>query len=122
MVIIVGGGDEGDGLITEQTSSSPSHYEFMAILHVLVEIRDILRQGHETSETLRAEAQSVLEAHAEAAQEYMQEVEQPPSPDFHPFISMPAGTTAGGGTASTTRGCSRWAATFTAIWVAVTSP
>jgi hypothetical protein len=109
------GGEEGGGPIIEQTSSSPSHYEIMALARllatglgvtdgeddapyllqikdILAEIKDILLQSHQASEALRAEAQSVLDAHAESAQEYMQSVEQPQPPDFHPFVSMPAGT------------------------------
>jgi len=114
----MGGGYGGDdGPIIEQTSSSPSHYEIMALVRILVsglgvcpdgeeevpyllqikdglaEIKDILLQSHQASEALRAEAQTVLEAHAESAQEYIQQVEQPDPPDFHPFISMPEGTT-----------------------------
>jgi len=114
----MGGGYGGDdGPIIEQTSSSPSHYEIMALVHILAsglgvcpdgeeevpyflqikdslaEIRDILLQSHQASEALRAEAQTVLDAHAESAQQYMQTVEQPQPPDFHPFVSMPEGTT-----------------------------
>jgi hypothetical protein len=58
----------------------------------LVEIKDILLQSHQASEALRAEAQTVLDAHAESAQQYMQNVEQPQPPDYHPFLTMPAGT------------------------------
>lgn len=109
------GGEEGGGPIIEQTSSSPSHYEIIALARllaiglgvtdgeddapyllqikdILAEIKDILLQSHQASEALRAEAQSVLDAHAESAQQYMQSVEQPQPPDFHPFVSMPAGT------------------------------
>jgi hypothetical protein len=87
------GDDEIDGLIIEQTSSSPSHYELMALVNELSQIKQILLQSYQASETLRAEAQTVLQAHAQSAQEYIQQVEQPESPDFFPFISMPAGTT-----------------------------
>jgi len=114
----MGGGYGGDdGPIIEQTSSSSSHYEIMALARLLAaglgvcpdgeeeepyllqvknslaEMKDILEQSHNASEAIRAEAQIVLEAHAESAQEYMQQVEQPESPDFHPFVSMPEGTT-----------------------------
>jgi len=113
----MGGGYGGDdGPIIEQTSSSPTHYEIMALVHLLAaglgvcpdgeeevpyllqikdslaEIKDILLQSHQASEALRAEAQTVLDAHAQSAQQYMQTVEQPQPPDFHPFVTMPAGT------------------------------
>ncbi len=110
------GGEEG-GPVIEQTSFSPTHYEIMALARLLAaglgvcldgeeeepyllqvknslaEIKDILEQSHNASEAIRAEAQIVLEAHAESAREYIQQVEQPEPPDFHPFISMPEGTT-----------------------------
>jgi hypothetical protein len=113
----MGGGYGGDdGPVIEQTSSSPSHYELMALVHVLesglgvcpdgdeeipyllqvrdslAEIKDILLQSHQASEALRAEAQTVLEAHAESAQQYMQNVDQPQPLDYDPFLAMPAGT------------------------------
>lgn len=111
------GGDEGGGPIIEQTSSSPTHYEIMALVRLLAsglgvcpdgeeeapyllqikdslaEIKDLLEQSHNASEAIRAEAQAILEAHAESAQEYIQQVEQPEPPDFHPFVTMPDGTT-----------------------------
>jgi hypothetical protein len=87
------GGDEIEGPIIEQTSSSPSHYELMALANELAEIKQILLQSHQASEALRAEAQTVLQAHAQSAQEYIQQVEQPDPLDFFPFLSMPAGTT-----------------------------
>jgi hypothetical protein len=109
-----GYGEEG-GPIIEQTSSSLSHYEIMTLARLLAfglgvtgeeeepyllqvknslsEIKDLLEQSHNASEAIRAEAQTVLEAHAESAQEYIQQVEQPEPPDFHPFVSMPEGTT-----------------------------
>jgi hypothetical protein len=87
------GEDENEGLIIEQTSSSPSHYELMALANELAQIKQILLQSHQASEELRTEAQTVLQAHAQSAQEYIQQVDQPEPPDFFPFISMPAGTT-----------------------------
>ena len=115
MVVGNGYGEEGGGPIIEQTSSSPSHYEIMALVRLLAaglgvtdgegeepylrkirdslaEIKGILQQSHDASEALRAEAQTVLEAHAESAQQYMQVVDQPMPPDFDPFVAMPAGT------------------------------
>ena len=109
-----GYGEEG-GPIIEQTSSSESHYELMALARLiadglgvtdsegeppylqqirdgLAEIKGILQQSHDASEALRAEAQTVLEAHAESAQQYMQAVDQPMPPNFDPFVTMPAGT------------------------------
>ena len=110
-----GYGEEGGGPIIEQTSSSESHYELMALARLLAaglgvtdgegeepylrqirdslaEIKGILQQSHDASEALRAEAQTVLEAHAESAQQYMHVVDQPTPQDFDPFVAMPAGT------------------------------
>jgi hypothetical protein len=87
------GGDEIEEPIIEQTSSSPSHYELMALAKELAQIKQILFQSHQASEALRAEAQTVLQAHAQSAQEYIQQVDQPEPPDFYPFIAVPAGTT-----------------------------
>ena len=87
------GEDETIGPIIEQTSSSPHHYELMALFNELAQIKEILLQSHQASEVLRAEAQTVLQAHAQSAQEYIQQVDQPEPPDFFPFITMPAGTT-----------------------------
>lgn len=87
------GDDEIEGPIIEQTSSSPSHYELMALANELAQIKEILLQSHQASETLRAEAESVLQAHAQGAQEYIQQVDQTEPIDYFPFIAMPAGTT-----------------------------
>ena len=110
-----GYGEEGGGPIIEQTSSSESHYELMALARLiadglgvtdsegeppylqqirdgLAEIKGILQQSHDASEALRAEAQTVLEAHAESAQQYMQVVDQAMPPDLDPFVAMPTGT------------------------------
>ena len=110
-----GYGEEGGGPIIEQTSSSESHYELMALARLIADglgvtdsegeppylqqirdglaaIKGILQQSHDASEALRAEAQKVLEAHVESAQQYMQAVDQPMPPDFDPFVTMPAGT------------------------------
>ena len=115
MVVGNGYGEEGGGPIIEQTSSSESHYELRALARLLAaglgvtdgegeepylrqirdslaEIKTILQQSHDASEALRAEAQTVLEAHAESAQQYMQVVDQPMPQDFDPFVAMPAGT------------------------------
>ena len=87
------GGDEIEGPIIEQTSSSPSHYELIALANELAQIKQILLQSHQASEALRAEAQTVLQAHAQSAQEYIQQVDQSEPPDFFPFIEMPTGST-----------------------------
>jgi hypothetical protein len=87
------GEDEIEGPIIEQTSSSPSHYELMALANELSQIKQLILQSHQASEALRDEAQIVLQAHAQSAQEYIHQVDQPESPDFFPFISMPAGNT-----------------------------
>jgi hypothetical protein len=87
------GDEEIEGPIIEQTSSSPAHYELMALANELAQIKQIMLQGHQSSEALRTEAETVLQAHAQSAQEYIQQVDQPEPSDFFPFISMSAGTT-----------------------------
>lgn len=86
-------------MVIEQTDSGENHFvlrdmeqRLNAIHEELAGMRSILLDSHNASEAIRAEAQTVLEAHAESAQEYIQQVEQPDPPDFHPFISMPEGT------------------------------
>lgn len=87
-------------MVIEQTDSGENHFVFRdieqrlnAIHEELAGMRSILLDSHNASEAIRAEAQTVLEAHAESAQEYIQQIEQPDPPDFHPFVSMPEGTT-----------------------------
>jgi len=58
----------------------------------LTQMRTILQAGHNASEAIRQEAQSVLDAHAEAAQNYMGQVQTQPEPDWYPFESVPVGT------------------------------
>ncbi len=48
--------------------------------------------SHEASEAIRAEAQAVLDAHTQNAQDCLQQIDEPESPDFHPFVSAPEGT------------------------------
>lgn len=86
--------------IVEQTSSSGNRYELMALIQVLAgiaddvhEIRVIMEQTFALSEEMRLEAQRILDAHAKSAQEYIRQVEEPVPVDYHPFESMPLGTT-----------------------------
>lgn len=99
--------------LIEQTSSSENHYELMAIAQACWEwfglnrekpyleqmsddlhiIRTLMEQSFTITDTLRQEVQAVLDAHAQSAQEYIRQVEEPTPVDCHPFTSMPAGTT-----------------------------
>jgi len=65
-------------LIIEQTDSGENHFVFRdierrldAICEELAGIHSILLAGHNASEATRAEAQAILDAHAESAQQYM---------------------------------------------------
>ena len=58
----------------------------------LAEIKTLHEQSHLASEAIRAEAQAVLEAHAESTQDYLQQIDEPEPTDFHPFLSAPEGT------------------------------
>jgi hypothetical protein len=98
--------------LIEQTSSSENHYELMAIARGmwewfglnrekpyleqmaedLHEIRVLMEQSWATSEQMRLEAQRILDAHAQSAQEYIRQIEEPVPVDYHPFESMPVGT------------------------------
>lgn len=98
--------------LIEQTSSSENHYELMAIAQASWEwfglnrekpyleemtedlhaIRTLMEQSWAATELLRQEVQTVLNAHAQSAQEYIRQVEEPVPVDYHPFTSMPAGT------------------------------
>lgn len=84
---------EGLQATFEQTDSGEHNYVLREICEQLAGIRAILLAGHEASEAMRAQAQAVLVAHQQSAQEYIQQIEQPEPPDFFPFLSMPAGTT-----------------------------
>lgn len=93
------GGGETAPFIVEQTSSSEHHYELMALVDALggIEtdihaIRVLMEQSSAITETLRQEVQAVLDAHAQSAQEYIHQVEEPVPVDYYPFASMPAGT------------------------------
>ena len=63
-----------------------------AIRSELAQMRTILQAGHTASETIRQEAQGVLQAHARAAQNYLKQLPTDPEPDWFPFESLPAGT------------------------------
>ncbi|CAM2066700.1 hypothetical protein SCOR_15075 [Sulfidibacter corallicola] len=65
----------GSGAIYDITTTSP--------------VAHVLHLSHAASEAMRQEAESALEAHQQAAAEYSQQLDQP---DFHPFVSLPAGT------------------------------
>jgi len=101
-------------LIVEQTSSSENHYELMALAQVLQTglgiasdrdrpyladiaddlhaIRLLMEQTFAISELMRQQAQQILDAHAQSAQEYIRQIEEPVPVDYYPFESMPAGT------------------------------
>ncbi len=103
--------------LIEQTSSSEHHYELMALVQAIQSltgvgsggsggtdlqlaeiagelhaIRTLMEQSHTATESIRQEVQQVLEAHAQSAQEYLHQVDEPAAMDYYPFMSMPAGT------------------------------
>jgi hypothetical protein len=63
-----------------------------AIRSELAQMRVILQAGHTAGEAIRQEAQGVLQAHAQAAQNYMKQRPSAPPPNYAPFESLPAGT------------------------------
>ena len=60
----------------------------------LDEIRELQQRSHEASEAIRAEARAVLDAHFESTQDYLGQLDGPSPTHFHPFMSVPDGTTA----------------------------
>lgn len=94
----------------DTSSSSESHYELIAIEQAIAgigasveidiapltaevaAIKDLLVEQRETTEALKAEAQEILEAHREAAQNYIGQAESNPTPDWYPFVELPEGT------------------------------
>ncbi|HUT54412.1 MAG TPA: hypothetical protein VM658_13570 [bacterium] len=77
--------------VIEETDSGENHYVLKGIEEKLAGIMSILQAGHEASESMREQAEEVLEAHRQSAQEYLDHVNN--EPDFYPFVTMPAGTT-----------------------------
>jgi hypothetical protein len=55
-------------------------------------IRTLLEAGHVASEAMRGQAQAYLEAQQARTQEYLDQVQIGPEPDFYPFVELPAGT------------------------------
>jgi hypothetical protein len=55
-------------------------------------IRTLLEAGHAASEAMRGQAQAYLEAQQARTQEYLDQVQIGPEPDFYPFVELPAGT------------------------------
>ena len=76
--------------VIEQTDSGENHYVLRGIEEKLGGIMTLLQAAHESSEELRIQAQEVLEAHEQSAQEYMGQLTG--EPDFYPFVEMPPGT------------------------------
>ena len=55
-------------------------------------IRTLLEAGQAASEAMRGQAQAYLEAQQARTQEYLDQVQVEPEPDFYPFVELPAGT------------------------------
>ncbi len=83
----------------EQTDSGEQQYvlrtlcdHLSGIREELSGIRTLLEAGHAASEAMRGQAQAYLEAQQARTQEYLEQVQIEPEPDFYPFIELPAGT------------------------------
>ena len=79
------------GTVIEETDSGENHYALKGIEEKLSGIMSILQAGHDASQTIREQAEEVLDAHRQSAQEYLNKLNN--DQDFHPFVTMPAGTT-----------------------------
>jgi hypothetical protein len=83
----------------EQTDSGEQQYVLRALCDHLSGIREelsgirtLLEAGHAASEAIRGQAQAYLEAQQARTQEYLDQVQVEPEPDFYPFVELPAGT------------------------------
>lgn len=83
----------------EQTDSGEQQYVLRALCDHLSGIREelsgirtLLEAGHTASEAMRGQAQAYLEAQQARTQEYLDQVQVEPEPDFYPFVELPAGT------------------------------
>ena len=83
----------------EQTDSGEQQYVLRVLcdhLSVIREelsgIRTLLEASHAASEVMRGQAQAYLEAQQARTQEYLDQVQVEPEPDFYPFVELPAGT------------------------------
>ena len=83
----------------EQTDSGEQQYVLRALCDHLSGIREelsgirtLLEAGHAASEVMRGQAQAYLEAQQARTQEYLDQVQVEPEPDFYPFVELPAGT------------------------------
>jgi hypothetical protein len=83
----------------EQTDSGEQQYVLRALCDHLSGIREelsgirtLLEAGHAASEAMRGQAQAYLEAQQAKTQEYLDQVQIEPEPDFYPFVELPAGT------------------------------
>jgi len=83
----------------EQTDSGEQQYVLRALCDHLSGIREelsgirtLLEAGHAASEAMRGQAQAYLEAQQARTQEYLDQVQIGPEPDFYPFVELPAGT------------------------------
>ena len=107
---------ETEGPRFDDTSRAEAHRELMAIARVLAEglgliedgedrtpfldeirqemkkVRKVLEDSHAASEAMREQAQAYLEAQQAKTQEYLDQVQIEPEPDFYPFIELPVGT------------------------------
>ena len=77
----------------EQTDSGEQQYVLRALCDHLSGIREelsgirtLLEAGHAASEAMRGQAQAYLEAQQARTQEYLEQVQIEPEPDFYPFV------------------------------------
>lgn len=83
----------------EQTDSGEQQYVLRVLCNHLSGIREelsgirtLLEASHAASEAMRGQAQAYLEAQQARTQEYLEQVQLEPEPDFYPFVELPVGT------------------------------
>lgn len=80
--------DSGEGSLLLQKMES----RFATIAEELASIRGLLQAQDSESTELRNQALQAIEAHREAAQNYIGQTESEPPPDWYPFVELPEGT------------------------------
>jgi hypothetical protein len=85
--------------IIEQTDSGENNFVLQTVAAQLALIRSeiagiraLIQAQKEASEQLQQQAEEVLEAHRQAAQNYMGQIENEQLPDWHPFVGLPQST------------------------------
>jgi len=85
--------------VIEQTDSGENFFIrkdiatlLSAVKQEMIDIKTILELSHNSSESLKRQAQEVLESHAQNTANYTDQITIDPPPDFFPFTTLPEGS------------------------------